>query len=219
MNSIVKILLIEDSPSDAMLLESLLAEENSFEHEVIRAERLTDSLALATGQFFDVALSDLSLPDSHGLDTLTELQKAAPALPIIVLTRDGDIETALAALKLGAQDYLAKGELGGVLLSKTIRYAIERKRLVRRLEEALAQVKTLSGLLPICARCKKIRDDSGYWNKIETYISQHTDASFSHGFCPQCAIHELERSGIAVPDTLRDAARLNLPRPPEKKEG
>jgi hypothetical protein len=55
------------------------------------------------------------------------------------------------------------------------------------LQEAVAKVKTLSGLLPICASCKKIRDDRGYWNQIETYISDHSEADFSHGLCPECA--------------------------------
>jgi len=55
-----------------------------------------------------------------------------------------------------------------------------------RLEAALSQIKTLSGLLPICANCKKIRDDRGYWNQIESYIRDHSDARFTHGICPEC---------------------------------
>ncbi len=62
----------------------------------------------------------------------------------------------------------------------------EREIMVRDLEEALANVKTLKGLLPICASCKKIRDDKGYWNKLETYIGLRTDAEFSHSICPEC---------------------------------
>jgi signal transduction histidine kinase len=62
----------------------------------------------------------------------------------------------------------------------------ERERLIRELQEALASIKTLSGLLPICASCKKIRDDKGYWNQIETYIRAHSDAKFTHGICPEC---------------------------------
>jgi PAS domain S-box-containing protein len=62
----------------------------------------------------------------------------------------------------------------------------ERERLLRDLQQALAEIKTLSGLLPICAWCKKIRDDQGYWQQIEHYLAQHTDAVFSHGLCPEC---------------------------------
>jgi PleD family two-component response regulator len=63
----------------------------------------------------------------------------------------------------------------------------EREKLIRELRQALAEVKTLSGLLPICASCKKIRDDKGYWNQIEVYIRDHSEAEFSHGLCPDCA--------------------------------
>jgi len=63
----------------------------------------------------------------------------------------------------------------------------EREELIDELQAVLAEVKTLSGLLPICASCKKIRDDQGYWNQIESYIRERSDAEFSHGICPECA--------------------------------
>jgi DNA repair exonuclease SbcCD ATPase subunit len=63
----------------------------------------------------------------------------------------------------------------------------ERENLIKKLQEALSEVKTLSGLFPICASCKKIRDDNGYWNQIESYIRKHSDAEFSHSICPECA--------------------------------
>jgi len=63
----------------------------------------------------------------------------------------------------------------------------EQGRLVADLRKAFDEIKTLSGFLPICASCKKIRDDSGYWNEVEKYISDHSEAEFSHGLCPDCA--------------------------------
>ncbi|MCE5265782.1 MAG: hypothetical protein LLG97_19920 [Deltaproteobacteria bacterium] len=63
----------------------------------------------------------------------------------------------------------------------------ERERLISELQKALSTVKKLSGLLPICASCKKIRDDKGYWNQIESYIKENSEAEFSHGICPDCA--------------------------------
>ena len=66
------------------------------------------------------------------------------------------------------------------------RAAQDRERLILQLQNALAQVMTLQGLLPICASCKKIRDDRGYWSQIETYIGDHSDAEFTHGICPEC---------------------------------
>lgn len=68
----------------------------------------------------------------------------------------------------------------------------DRERLVEQLTKALAEVKTLRGLLPICASCKKVRDDSGIWNQIESYISKHSEATFTHSYCPECAVKVIE---------------------------
>ena len=72
-------------------------------------------------------------------------------------------------------------------ISKQQKVEQERERLIVELKDALSRVNQLSGLLPICASCKKIRDDSGYWNQIEAYIRDHSEADFSHGICPDCA--------------------------------
>jgi hypothetical protein len=66
-------------------------------------------------------------------------------------------------------------------------------RLITELEAALANVKALSGLLPICAWCKKIRDDKGYWQQVEVYVTEHSEADFSHGICPECAAKQIDR--------------------------
>ncbi|MBT4877120.1 MAG: hypothetical protein HON48_18205, partial [Desulfobacula sp.] len=63
----------------------------------------------------------------------------------------------------------------------------KRESLIVDLKKALDEVKTLQGILPICSHCKQIRDDKGYWNKIETYIGEHSQAEFSHGMCPECS--------------------------------
>lgn len=83
----------------------------------------------------------------------------------------------------------------------------EREKLIHQLQDALAKVKTLSGLVPICASCKKIRDDKGYWNQIESYIEKHSTAEFSHGICPECArklypqLYDEEDDGKPSPDS------------------
>ena len=78
-----------------------------------------------------------------------------------------------------------------VCISKDIterkRVELEREELIAGLQAALAEVRTLSGLLPICAHCKKIREDDGYWTQIESYIRDHSRADFTHGICPDCA--------------------------------
>ena len=84
-----------------------------------------------------------------------------------------------------------QGNLTGVsIIARDIterkRIEAEREKLLKELQDAMAQVKTLSGLLPICASCKKIRDDTGYWHQVEIYIKRHSRAEFTHGFCPEC---------------------------------
>jgi DNA-binding NtrC family response regulator len=140
-----------------------------------------------------VILLDLSLPDSHGYETFTRMMAAAPDIPIVVMSGLDDETVAMQAVRAGAQDYLPKGQADGNLLARAIRYAIERKEaaaarevLIKELRDALAKIKTLQRLLPICASCKKIRDDKGYWNQIESYISAHSETVFSHGICPEC---------------------------------
>jgi len=78
-------------------------------------------------------------------------------------------------------------------ISERRRVEEERQTLLQGLQDALAKVKTLSGLLPICAWCKRIRDDEGYWNQVEEYISKHSDATISHGICPECLKTEFAR--------------------------
>jgi PAS domain S-box-containing protein len=72
-------------------------------------------------------------------------------------------------------------------ITERMRAETERERLIKELQDALAEVKTLRGILPICMTCKKIRDDEGAWRQLEAYISEHTDANFSHGMCEPCA--------------------------------
>jgi DNA-binding NtrC family response regulator len=206
----IRILLIEDNLDDAEITRVRLLREKSFACTLTHASRLTEGLAMLEQPAFDVVLTDLGLPDRQGLPVFAELHAKSPGLPIIILTGQNDLETALAAIKLGAQDFLPKSELTGFLLSRTIRYAIERKerefereKLIADLQTALAEVKTLSGMLPICGSCKKVRDDQGYWNQIETYIARHTAATFSHGLCPHCLVKEYEAGGVPVPESLQ----------------
>ena len=194
----IKVLLIDDEPAQAWLVQEHLrsmAEKSGHAVQLAHTESLSDGFALLTEDGdVNVLLLDLSLPDSLGLETLTKTHAKFPSLPIVVLTSLEDEELGIQLVQSGAQDYLVKGQADGLTLYRTLRYAIERKQdeterehLIQELQKALAEVKTLSGLLPICSGCKKIRDDRGYWNRIETFISEHSDAQFSHGICPECA--------------------------------
>ncbi|MDD5349524.1 MAG: response regulator [Chthoniobacteraceae bacterium] len=193
----ITVLLIDDEPAQAWLVTEHLrsiSEKSGKPVGLVHTESLHDGFQRLEEGDIDALLLDLSLPDSIGLETLTKAHAKFPAMPIVVLTSLEDEELGIRLVQNGAQDYLVKGQVDGLLLLRTLRYAIERKQdqeereqLIQDLQGALAQVKTLSGLLPICSGCKKIRDDQGYWNRIETYISEHSEAQFSHGICPDCA--------------------------------
>ena len=195
----ITLLLIEDNPVDAMLIKEIIGQlrEPGTAWKLIQADRLAQGLEILGHGPLDAILLDLNLPDSQGLATFTAVQQTAPTIPIIMCTANDDEALAIRTVNAGAQDYLVKGFINHMLLIRSVRYAIERKRLeqererlIKELQEALAHVKTLSGLLPICANCKKIRDDQGYWHQVEQFISEHTDVNFSHGICPEC-VHNL----------------------------
>ncbi|MDA8082168.1 MAG: response regulator [Nitrospiraceae bacterium] len=193
MDRTIRILLVEDNPGDARLIEEMLRETN-IGFELKCAGRLSTAREEIQKDGFGIILLDLGLPDSQGLVTLEKLNEIRPEAPIIVLTGLADEETGIQAVKGGAQDYLIKGQVEKNLLIRSIKYAIERRKteaereeLIAELKEALDRVNLLSGMLPICASCKKIRDDRGYWNQIESYITEHSKAIFSHCLCPECA--------------------------------
>ena len=134
------ILLLEDNPGDARLIRELFRDVADRSVAIINAESLKDARDRLLETRVDVALVDLSLPDSHGLATFQKLAEAHPSLPQILLTGLNDRETAIHAVREGAQDYLIKGEVDGRILIRAIDYAVERKRIQSELEAMNARV-------------------------------------------------------------------------------
>jgi signal transduction histidine kinase len=132
----LSILLVEDNPGDARLCRELLREGFAEPFELHNAVTLAEGLAALAKEPVDVALLDLSLPDAHGLASVREVAERFPRLPIVVMSGLADEAVSLAALQTGAQDYLVKGQGDGTLISRAIRYAIERKRVELQLVEA-----------------------------------------------------------------------------------
>jgi sigma-B regulation protein RsbU (phosphoserine phosphatase) len=126
-----RLLLVEDNPGDARLMREMLPRTFRITH----TERLDKALEALGRDPFDVVLLDLSLPDSHGLETCRRVCRAAPDAPIIVLTGLSDEQVAVQAIHEGAQDWLVKGNADGEVVERAIRYAIERQRLHARLRE------------------------------------------------------------------------------------
>ncbi len=143
----------------------------------------------------DLVLLDVNLPDANGFDicrTLKNDPRYRGTYVLMVSASRTGAEDRSEGLELGADGYMVRPLsnrelLAGVrAMERIIRAERERDRLIAELQEALANIKVLRGLLPICSHCKKIRDDKGYWKQVEVYLREHTDAQFSHGLCPEC---------------------------------
>lgn len=141
------VLLVEDNPGDARLIREMLSEAGRSGFQLAEASRLDEACARLARGGIEVILLDLSLPDVQGLETVRKVVACAPAIPVVVLTGLDDEATALQALHAGAQDYLTKGRVDAAQLSRTIRYAQERKRLETSLH-LLAEVSALLASTP-----------------------------------------------------------------------
>ncbi|MGE5547823.1 MAG: EAL domain-containing protein [Solirubrobacterales bacterium] len=132
------VLVVEDNPGDARLVELFLLEDPGRAFKVVKAANLAGALEVLAAHHIDVALLDLSLPDSIGLETLARVRQAGPLVPVVVLTGTNDEVLALEALRQGAQDYLVKGQGDGELVRRAVRYAIERSRVDQALRDSEA---------------------------------------------------------------------------------
>jgi len=139
-----------------------------------------------------VVLMDVEIEgDLTGTHAAQHIQKSLK-LPVIFLSANSSDTTIFRARETGPFGFLLapfdEGELKVAIEMAVYRHGMEmeREKLINQLQDALAQVKALSGLLPICAQCKMVRDDGGYWSRVEAYIEQRTEARFSHGLCPDC---------------------------------
>lgn len=193
----LKILVVEDSYLvSEMILRSL--KELGF-HNIIEAHDGKDGVLQCCIHNPDIILMDIEMPKMNGIEATRIIQNEHPT-PIIILTafeQQSVIEEATAA---GAMSYLVK-PLNSYLIERVITTSIARHKdwltmknlsdelAVKnsKLEKALAEIKTLRGIIPICAHCKKIRDDQGFWNDVTSYLTQHTNAELSHGICNDCA--------------------------------
>jgi len=186
------ILIVDDVPENVQILGDLL----SSEYRTYFALNGNEALEQAEKLRPDLILLDVMMPVMDGYEVCRCLKKDDNLrdIPVIFITAMDRLEDETAGLKLGAADYISK-PFNPYLVQLRVRnhldFKLQRDLLKDRtvkLEKALAKIKVLSGIIPICASCKKIRDDAGYWQQVEEYISEHSDAAFSHGICNDCLI-------------------------------
>jgi DNA-binding NarL/FixJ family response regulator len=204
-NDKLDVLLVEDNPADVRFVQLAMALVTGVSIEIKAVPRLTDAIRELEARSFDVVLLDLGLPDSRGLETFSVLHTRFRLVPIVVLSALSDDATMFDAVRLGAQDYLYKGDFDAALLVRVVRHAIERHRLVVQLERSLAYVRSLLQTIGtskasgepgdtfiMCAWCKRLRGTSGQWEPIEEFLAAHAQAPLTHETCPDCVV-EIKR--------------------------
>lgn len=178
-------------------------------YEVLEAATGQSCLDLVRAHHPDLILLDVNLPDINGIEVCKQI-KADPALAhhfvVMVSASQTSSDQQSLGLESGADGYIARPIENRELLARVQAYLriqhtenalrqseerlqgllLEKEHLIEELQATIQEVKMLSGLLPICAGCKKIRDEQGTWNQVEEYVAKHSEATFSHGLCPDC---------------------------------
>jgi CheY-like chemotaxis protein len=188
----MKVLIAEDEPDSRHLLKILVGK---WGYEAVATRDGVEAWeALQQGDAPPLALLDIMMPRMDGLEVCRRAKENGTAVPvyIIMLTAKTLPKEIVSGLEAGADDYLTKPfdpqelrariRVGERILELQKNLAMR----VSELEDALSSVKQLQGLLPICSYCKKIRDDQNYWEQVDSYITKHSGAQFSHGICPDC---------------------------------
>lgn len=188
----MRVLVAEDDPVSRRILESFL-DRWGFEVELASdGEEAWRKLAKEVAP--PLAILDWMMPGLDGIEVCRRIRATSrpSRVYIILLTARGTSEDIIRGLDAGADDYIRKPFDRGELRARVdagVRVVALQDALqdrVRELEQALAKVKQLQGLFPICSYCKKIRDAKNFWQQVESYISEHSEAQFSHGICPEC---------------------------------
>ena len=193
-----RILVVDDHPYNLRVLTNTLNEAG---YQTLIANSGDRALYQIANQPPDLILLDVMMPGIDGFETCRRL-KANPdtaPIPVIFMTALGDIDNKIMGFEVGAVDYITKPfQIKEVLVRVNTHLTIARlqrqlevknaqlQKKNDELEAALGMVKQLSGMLPICANCKKIRDDEGYWKDVAVYVRDHSEAEFTHGICPDC---------------------------------
>ncbi|HUB68600.1 MAG TPA: response regulator [Candidatus Methylacidiphilales bacterium] len=186
------VLLADDDATNRDLMRAIVSKKN---YDLVEASNGAEALQILEKTSTPlVALLDWEMPEMEGVEVCRRVRAnklLAPRFLILVTVRDSKRDI-VAGLSAGANDYITKPFDKTELLARvnTGAQMVElQQALTQRVEEladALAKVKQLTGLLPICSYCKKIRDDKNYWQQVDDYVSSHSEATFSHSICPVC---------------------------------
>jgi CheY-like chemotaxis protein len=185
------ILIVDDIPRNVKVLGDILRTKVC---RIAVATSGPQALQMVKKVHPDLILLDVMMPEMDGFAVCKILKESSQTkdIPIIFLTAKTETADIVKGLESGAVDYISKPFNSTELLARVnthleLKKTRDREKdLIKKLKIALSQVKQLSGLLPICAKCKKIRDDKGYWQSVEEFLADHSDAHLSHSLCPKC---------------------------------
>lgn len=188
----MRVLIAEDDNTSRLILDTMLQKWGCDVVSTTNGEEAWEVLCQASAP--SIAILDWMMPSMDGVELCRRFRETYPHTPayFILLTALDRKEHVVAGLEAGANDYITKpfdkDELRARLRvgERVLELQQALARRVEELQDALQHVRTLQGILPICTHCHRIRTDKESWERIETYISAHTDALFSHGFCPDC---------------------------------
>ena len=186
------ILIVEDNPKNVQVLGTILMDARYRVGVAHQGKAAFEQIPKVNP---DLILLDIMMPEMDGFEVCRRL-KGSPCtreIPIIFLTAKTETDDIVKGFELGAADFITKPFRAKELLARVqthialmrLRQSLQKKN--QELEEALSSVKILSGLLPICSYCSKIRNATGDWEQVEVFIRHQTGADFSHGICPDCA--------------------------------
>ncbi len=207
------ILIVEDEKLSRMALADMLNQT----YKVYLAKNGKQAIDLALNNSdLDLIILDVIMDDIDGFKVCHILKQSAQTrdIPVLFITALSNIKNKIKGFEVGGVDYITKPFQADEVLARVNthltmnrlrkelaaqntrlqneieeknRIDAEREKLIAELKSALSEVKTLQGFLPICAKCKNIRNDDGYWEQIESYVKDRSDISFSHSICPECA--------------------------------
>ena len=200
----INLLLLEDNPGDARLIRELLADtDDRFNLQCV--DLLSKGLKCLVYQNIDAVLLDLGLPDSQGLNTIESVRATKASIPIIVLTGLDDESVAIEAVRRGAQDYLIKGSITGSMLSRVIRYAIERKNYEEELKRSLEKfTRALNGTVKAMAMAVEIRDPY-------TAGHQKRTADLARAIAQEMNLAPERVEGIQLACMIHDIGKISIP--------
>ena len=186
------ILVVDDNPQNLQLVAGLLSEKLAC--DLCFAAGGVEALEVMETTAPDLVLLDVNMPGMNGYQVCEAIRasEAFREIPVIFLTAQRDSDFIVKGFEAGGTDYVVNPFESRELLARVqlqLELKLKRDELERRneeLEAAIVRIKRLEGIIPICMYCKKIRDDSSSWQQMEQYITEHSDAFFSHGICPDC---------------------------------